>query len=359
MFGFVGQISTLLSSLVDQTTGKPVTAGTIYIVARFAKSGHADDGKYWDGAAWSAAPSPWPTSTHLVGAMWSYPLPAGALVASMKGGKIDWEMTDNPTTPASSTTVSSSGCLDILAAIPATEADLINLDETLEEIAHAVVDEVITSGHVVPGSLALEVLSRAEPSGLREITIHVQDNVSAPVDGVDVAVYDSTNTTLLTRGTTNSSGNYVVHLDDGTYKARMAKALYSIALGTLVVTADATATFTAGPVVPIGTAEPGECLIYGTVRDAANSLVDGAVIDFTAETPQGVGDDVLSSGETSITTGPSAVHPAWTAGYFEVSLRRLARVRLSSTLSKLDNLVVTIPNAATSTLASLLRNILD
>jgi len=225
--------------------------------------------------------------------------------------------------------------------------------DTAVEIAAAVLDAA-RSSHVASGSVG-EALNLVAPTGARQITIHVQDGAGAALEGVEVDIYDAANTAHKAHGLTDSSGNWVIHRDDAVYKVRLVKALYAFSLGTLTVTADATATFVGSAVVPIGIPTSGKCLVYGTTDDGAGEHVTGVVIDFHADAPLGVGSAVLTTTKVSVTSGPSTDHPAWTAGYFEVNLLRGAKVRLSSRLPKLDGLVITVPSTSTAELADLVE----
>jgi hypothetical protein len=195
-----------------------------------------------------------------------------------------------------------------------------------------------------------------DPAGLYQITIHVQDPDGNPVEAVDVAIYDAVNAVIKTRKRTDSDGNYVLHRDAATYKVRMAHALYTFDLETLVVTDDASVTYIATPVVPIGMPVPGECLIYGDTRDASGALVDGVKLDFSAIAPQGVGDDVMVNSRVSVVSGPSTTNPNWPSGYFEVSLQRSVTVRVMSVMTNMSGLEFIVPDADSATLASLIED---
>jgi hypothetical protein len=65
-------------------------------------------------------------------------------------------------------------------------------------------------------------------TGANIVTINVVDGDSNPIEGVSVFIWNSSNTTFITRGrSTDSSGNSVVNLDNGVYAVRLVKLGYS------------------------------------------------------------------------------------------------------------------------------------
>lgn len=209
--------------------------------------------------------------------------------------------------------------------------------ENVNDIADAVWDETLAS-HLSTGSTGA-ALNSAAPVGQRQIRIHVQDGVAAPIEGVHVSIYDSGNTAFKTRGTTDPNGNYDVNLDDATYSVRLSLSLYGFASPeTIVVTADGTKTITGTAFTAPTAADPGNCAVYGTIWDSEGNPMAGAQIDVYATTsPQFVDD--ITMGDRLGTTHTSAI------GEFTIDLLKGAEVRFVVADAGIDY-TRTVPNAA-------------
>lgn len=275
--------------------GDDPTVGNIGLAIRFFKDGHANDGHYRTAAgAWQAGAAV-VTSTQGDFHAHQYVLPDTALVTGMEGGRLTVRAAD-------------------AAAIGPT-ADF----------------AIVIAGYA------------AVPTGLRQITIHVQDGVAAPIGGVHISVYDATNVTFLTRGDTDTNGNLLVALDDATYKLRMAKGLHGFTVPeSMVVTADATKTFIGTAFTAPTPSAPDKCVLFGTIRDSKTAPMAGAQVDVYATTEQFVGDITL--GNRLGTTMTDA------AGYFQIELGKGTEVRFVVVDAGIDY-TKTVPATANKNIA--------
>ena len=270
--------------------GDDPTVGNIGLAIRFFKDGHANDGHYQTAAgAWQAGAAV-VTSTQGDFHAHQYVLPDTALVTGMEGGRLTVRAAD-------------------AAAIGPT-ADF----------------AIVIAGYA------------AVPTGLRQITIHVQDGVAAPISGVHISVYDATNVTFLTRGDTDTNGNLLVALDDATYKLRLAKGTTGFTVPeTMTITKDETFTFTGTPFVAPTAVDPGDCAVYGTIWDSENKPWAGVQIDAYATTPQFVGDITMGMRLGTVMTDA--------LGKFTIDLGKGVEVRFKVVDAGID-WTKTVPNAA-------------
>jgi len=310
-----GQPVTLGGNAWDLSSWKAYVAGAMFAAVRLDKPGDADHGKFWDATgagSWQAAPALWPSATYTRGSWWAYALPAAATTGKAGSYVQLTDLSDDLTDPSLTATTCSRDCQGA----------------------------AITAG----GTL-----------GLRSVTIHAHTVALVSVSDMTVCVYDSGVTNLISRQITDAGGNVVLSLDDGTYAVRFAKAGYVAASGTIVVAVDATFVFVVTAIAAPAAASPDLCTVYGYALDAGGVPVNGETISFYGLAPLGVLLDVVVTTPASVMTGPSALHPAWTPGYFEIDLLRLSQIKTSSRLAKLDGLVIDIPNAASAALATLVE----
>lgn len=183
-----------------------------------------------------------------------------------------------------------------------------------------------------------------QPAGARQVTIHVQDDEGASIPGAQVSIYDSLNTTFITRGVTDTNGDYVVALDDATYQLRIIKDLFSYTTPEpMVVTADATKTFVGVGFVAPTPSSADLCAIYGTLRDAAGVVIAGACVEVYAVTPQVSG---------SIQAGDRIAHTATNAsGYFIIEITKEMEVWLKIESTGIDE-SRTVPDAPNQNIAT-------
>lgn len=297
-----GQAKDLLGAVHAASDGSQVYTGTIYCAVRL-ESSDADDGKFWDANddTWQTSPVAWPTAAHTQGGQWSFALPAIAT-----NGKascyIHYTFTDD-------------------------------LDESVATTISGGGEHYISAG--TPAS---------EPAGVRQVTIHVKDGVGAPVPQAGIAIFDPTNTVFLTQGTADSGGDLVVALDDGTYKLRMHKSLYSFTVPeTLTVSGDGTHNYTATAFSAPAPSSPELCVVYGTILDASGVAVADETVSVSVETPTTSDSNQLSLKQVSTTTNSS--------GYFEIELVRGARVNFTCVTASLRDTYL-VPEAANQDLTT-------
>jgi hypothetical protein len=111
-----------------------------------------------------------------------------------------------------------------------------------------VVLAVIAANNLPTGGLGLSSVTVTQViggSGSNLVTVTVQTGGGAAIEGVNIQIWDSTNSTYITAGTTNDSGEKVFALDAGTYAVRLMKTGYSFTMPeTLTVAGDTSATYT-------------------------------------------------------------------------------------------------------------------
>jgi hypothetical protein len=211
--------------------------------------------------------------------------------------------------------------------------------------ADAVWDEIL-AGHLSAGSTGEALAASASESiGAFQIDVTVEDQDTNPLQGVQVNVYDDTNTTFITKVWTDAAGEVSVALDGGNYKVRLFKSGYSFTVPeSLVVTADASVLYSGTNLVVITPpSAPDLCVVYGTVRDASGIPIPGACVEVFAIVPQ------VASGSQQ---GDRIAHTQTdSTGYFEIELVRNSQVQLKIDIAGLD-LKKTVPDAASQDLAT-------
>ena len=106
----------------------------------------------------------------------------------------------------------------------------------------------------------------------------MQTALAVPIADAEVAVYDSTQTALYCRGTTNASGQFTASLEDGTYKLRLRLMGYTFTVPeTLTVSGD-TAKTCVGTVLVPAAPSAGLQTVYGYVYELDGSLAVGATV---------------------------------------------------------------------------------
>ncbi len=323
-----GQTKDLMAAVHLASDGSQVSTLTILAIIRL-ESFDADDGKFWDNTAWVVSPAPFPTAIHIEAGQWLYELPAAA-TAGKVGATVHFTFTDD-TDETQATTVCGGAEHFVRSDVP-----------SALDVADAVWDEIL-AGHTSAGSTgeALDALAQGLV-GARQVTIHVDDNQGTPqpVPGVLVSVFAEDNLTFLTRGVTDSNGDFTVALDDNTYQVRLQKTQFTFTVPeTMVVTADATFTFTATDfVLPPPPSAPDRCVIFGfAVQDAGGEVVAGADVDAFATTPQIVAGSQMAKRIANTKTDSN--------GDFNLELVRNTEVRFVIEAADVD-FVKTVPDLA-------------
>jgi len=268
----VGNIHILELQARKRADSDPVGASADLAI-RFLKVGHDDHGKYWDGDSWEAAAVVAATPTTFHGQQYS--LPAAAVVADMRGGRITARVAD---------------------------ADAIQVGE---EIQYPIV------------LYTLDTLIGL--TGQYQITVHVQDADTNDIPGVSVTIYSEDNSTFITSGDAGTTGDRVFALDAGAYQVRLGKDLYGFTVPEeMVVSEDDTKTFTGTAFTAPTPANPNNCSIYGTLRDAGGNNLVGETVKIHAAVPQGTAGVMLGKQPLQKTTDSS--------GKFTIEVQKLAVV---------------------------------
>lgn len=153
----------------------------------------------------------------------------------------------------------------------ATEAHQLDMLDKLKGIMSKVYTLITGVGTFDPASHSLEAIrERGDAawvtggglSGSNDITLTIQDDLSANVPDCYVEIWDSAGTAFYEKKITNSSGQTVHHLDNGTYKVKIHKGGYSFDDQTLVVTATASQTYTGERQIPAAPSSPSSCRVY-------------------------------------------------------------------------------------------------
>jgi hypothetical protein len=109
-------------------------------------------------------------------------------------------------------------------------------------------------------------------TGASAVTITIEDQSTNTIPSVGVNIYDATNTTLLTSGVTNASGQIVFNLNDGSYKVRLIKNLVTFnATEDLTVAGDGSQTYTGTVLTITAPVEPNTCRVYDYAFNQAGS----------------------------------------------------------------------------------------
>lgn len=116
-----GVAKILIASVHNRTDGKQVSIGPIYSVVRL-ESNDTDNGKFWDGAAWNAAPGSFPSATHIEAGQWGYILPSNACTGK-ENSSIHYTFTDS-LDESLSNTVSGGGEHFVRAGVPVQPSDV-------------------------------------------------------------------------------------------------------------------------------------------------------------------------------------------------------------------------------------------
>jgi hypothetical protein len=297
-----GQIKDLMAAVHLASDGSQVASGTIFAVVRL-ESDDADDGKFWDDNddTWQASPVAWPTATHTEAGQWVFALPASATTGKANDS-IHFTLTDN-LTEASATTICGGGEHKVLSGQPA-----------------------------------------VEPDGSRAITVHTQEADTTTIPQATVSLWaDASHTILVTRVTTDVSGDAALALDDGTYYHTTVKSGYTFAAGSFVVSADATHNVTGVDVAPASPSAPDLCVVFGTILDASGDPVVGETITANILTPATSDSNRLSNNQVSADTDAN--------GFVELELIRESQVTFSTESLDMRGRY-TVPDAASQDLAT-------
>jgi len=184
--------------------------------------------------------------------------------------------------------------------------------------------------------------------GDNAVTIMVQEADTTPIADAEVRINNSDESTMVTYGTTDTNGQLVINLDDGTYKVRLRKVGCTFtAPETLTISGTSSDTYE-GTQVEIGT--PGDsdvCRVYEYCydQDGTTTLSSVTATAKIISSPHDAYDKLHSAEEVDGTYSASTGLLYW-------DIVRGAKVRFKITELKM-NWPRTVPDAATARLADL------
>jgi len=259
------------------------------------------------------------------------------LIAVLEGTTVRGEGYVNLRNSASGVTVAGSregARLDVATIPSATLASTTNItsatgitvatnsDKTGYSLSSAGVQAIwdaLTSALTTVGSIGKKLADAVFSStgtGARTITVTVNDGATA-LENAKVRFTEGVNTF---QALTNVSGQKVFNLDDATYTVAITKFGYTYAGGTLVVTGNATPTFSMTAVVIAPPASADVCNVVGTAYDETTTAESGAkVYAVMTAAPSGTGWIVDSKTVTATANG---------SGLITLPLLRLATYRI-------------------------------
>ena len=203
---------------------------------------------------------------------------------------------------------------DSLEAISDTGLSVTNLGD----IANAVWTEPSSGYGGDTTTMGFQLLAGGTPTGNNVVTIKLEDiDTSNEITDAFVRINGEFGSTVVSRGYSDASGNFVTALDNGNYKVVLRKSFYEFNVPeTLTVSGSGTFTYAGSGFSPSTASSSGDtCVVYGWVTDVGGSPVRNAVIAAT---------------ETSVTrltnsrkiVKLSKSTKSTSAGYFELELLR-------------------------------------
>lgn len=181
--------------------------------------------------------------------------------------------------------------------------------------------------------------------GLKTVTLTVNDG-SANVPDVQINIYDSTNTVFLTALTTNSSGQAVAVLDEGSYKLRLFKSGIATATADLTVSSASSQSATISVTATSVTAptSPAVCRLFADFVSMDGADYSGFVVK--------VENLYLPTADMSVVQRESK-HTSNSSGHVEFDVVRGLKIRVSFVTTSFTR-EITVPDAATSNLLTLM-----
>jgi parallel beta-helix repeat protein len=181
-------------------------------------------------------------------------------------------------------------------------------------------------------------------TGARAITITIEDQNTDPVSDVLVEVYNQANDTFQGIGArTDSNGQVEFNLDDDTYTIRQRRVNYTPddASETLVVSDDASVTYSGTITTVTAPTLPSGCMVHGTII-LGNAALQSVTVKMRSiredGQPQQASDNLLAIDERSDTTDA--------AGYFELEFPQETFVLVDIPQLKFKK-VIELPAAST------------
>lgn len=232
-----------------------------------------------------------------------------------------------------------------------------SIDAELDALATAV-DAVPTAAEVdtaLTASHGAGLWSSSAGSGANTVTLTIDDGTD-PVVGVNVVIKNAAETaTVAGPQTTDSDGQVVFNLDDGTYHAIVVStpAYDTLAAQTLTVSGTTTDTYSLTAFDAGSPTEPSQCRVYDWLYNAAGTAQASVAITFTPVTrdPSDIahGSDTLTLRDVAVTATTDS------EGYFTADLYRSSEIGNRRYWVEVGEKKwqIEVPDAASATLASL------
>jgi len=185
-------------------------------------------------------------------------------------------------------------------------------------------------------------------NGAEAVTVTVLDGDSNPVVGADIQCFNSAQTVLLDRKSTDANGQVVFALDDGSYKLRCAKAQVSFTVPETLTVSGTTAKAVTAEVLTLSTPAASDvCRVFGYAYNQAgsNPLSSLKAVAKITTLPMSANSKMHVGAEVKATYEPSTG-----LFYFDI-------VQGAVCLFKCDDLGIsytrTVPSSATARLSSI------
>ena len=181
-------------------------------------------------------------------------------------------------------------------------------------------------------------------SGSNAITITVTDTDVLNIIDAAVEIWDSAGTSFIERKSSNSSGQAVFNLDDGTYTVKIHKSGYSIANQILIVSGTASVTYEMTAFI-IGTpASASLCRVYDYFHELDDGTISRLTGNATIQTPYQDSNGYYYSVESGVYNSTTKVL------YFDLVIGSSVIIDIPDMgVSK----TITVPNSATARLKDL------
>lgn len=182
--------------------------------------------------------------------------------------------------------------------------------------------------------------------GLKEVTITVEDASEDAVPDMRINVFNSDNTVFLCSKTTDTSGQAVFSLDEGSYKLRLAKYAIATTTADLTVGSDSTQSVTVDVVATSVTAptDPSVCTLFADFVKMDGTDFDGMKVRV---------ENLFLPTSNMAMVERELVYTADSSGHVEFDIIRGSKIRVSLITTTFVR-EVTVPDLSTSNLLTLM-----
>lgn len=167
----------------------------------------------------------------------------------------------------------------------------------------------LTSALTTAGSIGKAIVQAITGTGgTASFVITVTDGTN-PLQNVNFSLYDPGTTNLISRGTTDASGNFTGTAPLGTYTAVLYKGNYVTGTFTRTVTGNGTGTLNSVMamtiiIAPVPPVNPDLCAVFGYIVSAGGLPLEGVQITVQAVPENPVTGPLVASGGTVVTLNP-------------------------------------------------------